>query len=125
MSDQKQSLADDTLDGVVGSGSPLPCPFCCGTDIKVSWVSEVYGAWHVYCDNMECMAEGPLGDNRGDAIARWNKRFTITANVARVDGGAAARLRDDDTSVQPAPHWADAKRPPSASGQPRLAQEEP
>jgi Lar family restriction alleviation protein len=47
------------------------CPFCGGTDI----MSFDTGAHWVSCQT--CGAEGPVVDDREDAVAKWNERQTV------------------------------------------------
>jgi len=49
-----------------------PCPFC-GTPPASSEIRGVVGySFYVHC--LECDADGPMLDERDDAIAAWNRR---------------------------------------------------
>ena len=53
--------------------SLLACPFCGCTDIQVSADKRTGLNGHVWCDGDECEA-GMYGEDRQQAIERWNRR---------------------------------------------------
>ncbi|MER8560166.1 Lar family restriction alleviation protein [Mesorhizobium sp. M0578] len=50
------------------------CPFCGSIDLHVEGDSAPGTTVQVMCDNPECEAEGPQGENAADAIRKWNAR---------------------------------------------------
>jgi len=59
----------------IEQGRCLPCPFCGGIDLHIEGERGVDGCWGVICDNDNCEAWGPCGQETPEiAIARWNSR---------------------------------------------------
>jgi Lar family restriction alleviation protein len=49
------------------------CPFCGREKPRVfqPYLAEVF---YVFCDNDDCVAHGPDGNTKDEAISAWNKR---------------------------------------------------
>ena len=62
--------------------TPLPCPFCGGKAIKISYSEELN---YVSCVRDECKV-GPysMGNTKASAIARWNTRAPVADSAAQL-----------------------------------------
>ena len=57
------------------AATPLPCPFCGGTAIKISYAEDIN---HVCCIDDKCLiSPHSTGNTKAAAIARWNTRAPI------------------------------------------------
>ena len=59
-----------------------PCPFCGSSIVDVFCIDDGWGnchykkadvTWSVECDS--CIAEGPWGKTKEEAIDKWNRRI--------------------------------------------------
>ena len=67
-----------------------PCPFC-GSDTEVFFYEIGYA--YIECLNDECMAMGPDGNTKEEAIQKWNQRpydYDMPAIVKKVQRMEAA-----------------------------------
>ena len=53
-----------------------PCPFCGRTDSPHIDRYQSNGCWLAYVECTECLATGPVGKLKKDAIEAWNRRVT-------------------------------------------------
>lgn len=53
----------------------LPCPFCGRTDTLHFDRYQCDGEWWGYVECTECVATGPVGKLKGEAIDAWNRRI--------------------------------------------------
>ena len=51
-----------------------PCPFCGRTDSPHIDRYQSNGCWWAYVECTECLATGPVGKLKKDAIEAWNRR---------------------------------------------------
>ena len=51
-----------------------PCPFCGRTDSLHIDRYQSNGCWWAYVECTECLATGPVGKLKKDAIEAWNRR---------------------------------------------------
>lgn len=56
----------------------LPCPFCGSIEITID--ENGYGAYWALCEGCGVVTSESEVHSRGEAVARWNRRFPVSAN---------------------------------------------